>query len=163
MNYNTLDFRVTPVEEVIKFAADVLYQAAHRERALARVALAGTVPASLTQTEHEDAVADKARDALLLCEEDYKILYDCERQLLNNSSWASYAAMGGGRDWTTKGKATAAAIKRFQIAYSDLQNAAGAVPGSVDPNRAEHLEVLSKFAHSVELRMVTELRQLQTL
>ncbi|HGM4744412.1 TPA: hypothetical protein ACKQCT_001385 [Stenotrophomonas maltophilia] len=163
MNYKTLDFNVTPVEEVIKYAADVLYQAAHRQRALARAALEGTLPASLTQTQHEDAVAEEARDALLQCEDDYKALHACKRQLLNNSSWASFATTGGQRELTAKGKAISGSIGRLQTAYSDLQDAAGAVPGSEDLVRAGHLEILSQFGHSVEVRMVTEIRQLQSI
>ncbi|OBU70206.1 hypothetical protein [Stenotrophomonas maltophilia] len=161
MNYRTLDFRVTPVEVVIKHAANALYQAAHRERALAQLALDKPSPGPLTSAQHEENVAEKAWVALLNSEDDFKVLHDCKRQLLNHSAWASVEVAAGQRDWTPRGRSIAASIERLQAAFSEVQEAARALPGSLDADRTKHLAILSEFSHDVEIRMVTELRMLQ--
>lgn len=163
MNYSTLDFRVTPVEVVIKHAANALYLAAHRERALAQLALAKPSPGPLTAAQHEENVAEKAWVALLNSEDDFKILHDCKRQLLNHSAWASVPVAGGQRVWTTRGRTVVAAIERLQAAFSEVQEAARSLPGSSDSERANRLAILSEFSHDVEVRMVTELHMLQKI
>ena len=158
MHYSSIDFSQTPVEQVMREAAEELYLATHKVRAKAGLKVQN-LPAGARGERFEAEVAEATWDDLLLCRDAFDALSACGRQLWTSASWAR--ARDGVPQWSREGRDACIAMRAIQEAYSVVQDAAMLFPGSEGQKRKEYWSLLADPSNPVEQQMVDALSVLK--
>lgn len=160
MDYHSVDFSQTPVEQVMRDAATELYQAAHQARGLANMKLQNP-PANMSGEGFENQVAEALWDELLSHREAYSLLFACRRELSANAPGAKVNHRDFTR-WSNKSGEACEAIATIQLSYSKVQDAAMFLPNSEGEQRRAYLELVADPRHVIEQEMVNALQVLKS-